>query len=349
MTNIRSYSLEELETVFKNWQDPVYHAKQVFSWVHQRGVSSFDAMSDLSLALRKKLKEYFSLKHLALVKVRESSEGTKKFLFQLEDGNVIESVLIPAEGRNTACVSSQVGCKYACGFCASGLLGFKRNLEVWEILAQLLEINCSMRREGMGKITHIVFMGTGEPLDNYENVFKAIRIINSREGLHIGARRITISTSGVIPGIERLAKEGLQIELSVSLHGADDETRTQLMPINKKYPLKALISACRRYAALTKRQVTFEYVLIKGVNCSLEAADNIVKLLKGWNAKVNLLVYNPVKEFLYEPVNKGEVLRFKQALEKGGLVVTLRKPRGQDIEGACGQLRARYEKRGATS
>ena len=297
-------------------------------------------MTNLSLDLRKRCKDKFVFQELELIKMQESTDGTKKFLFGLEDNNLIESVLIPAEGRNTACLSTQVGCKYGCRFCASGLLGFKRNLAVWEILTQLLEINRA-KRGGSGKVSHVVFMGTGEPLDNYENVLKAIRIINSEEGLNIGARRITISTAGVIPGIERLANEGLQIELSVSLHSACDKTRNQLMPINRKYPLKELISACRKYALATGRQVTFEYVLIKDINCLSQDAKNLAKLLKGWLSKVNLLIYNPIEDFSFKSTDKSEALAFKQILQNEGIPVTLRKPRGQDIEGACGQLRLR--------
>jgi 23S rRNA (adenine2503-C2)-methyltransferase len=338
VNDIKDYSLEELEAIFRNWQEPDYHARQVFTWIYQKQVYSFKAMSNLSLAVRKKLKENFGFKKLELVKLRESIDGTKKFLFLLEDDNLIESVMIPQAGRNTACLSTQVGCKYVCRFCASGMLGFKRNLSAWEIMAQVLEINQNLNPD---KISHIVFMGTGEPLDNYDNVLKAILIINAKDGLNIGARRITISTAGVIPGIERLAKEGLQVELSISLHAADDATRSNLMPINKKYPLKDLISACKKYALSTKRQVTFEHVLIKDVNCSVQDARNLSSHLKGWIAKANLLIYNPVKELSFKAPDDKEVSAFKQILQKGGIAVTLRKPRGQDIEGACGQLRLR--------
>ena len=343
MNDIRDYSLEELEELFKNWQEPPYHARQVFSWIYQKGIYSFDMMSNLSLEARKKLKENLCFKNPKLVELRESLDGTKKFLFGLEDGNLIESVMIPQKGRNSVCLSTQAGCKYGCRFCASGLLGFKRNLSAWEIIAQLIEINRSMRPHpgGEGKVTHIVFMGTGEPLDNYDNVLKAIRITNAKDGLSIGARRITISTAGVIPGIERLAKEGMQVELSVSLHGADDKTRSALMPINRKYPLKDLIPACKKYALSTRRQVTFEYVLIKDVNCSVRDAGNLAKLLRGWIAKVNLLIYNPIKELVFKAPCDEEISAFKQMLQKEGIAVTSRKPRGRDIEGACGQLRLR--------
>jgi len=337
--DIRDYSLDELKDVFKGWGQTAYRAKQAFSWLYQKRTASFDLMSNLSLELREKLKDNFSLDRLKLEKLQESGDTTKKFLFALEDGNLIESVLIPVKERLTVCLSSQAGCLFSCGFCASGIAGFKRDLKVSEITGQLLEISYRINPETA--LTNVVFMGTGEPLDNYENVLKAIRIINAPAGFHIGARRITISTCGIIPGIKRLASEGLQIELSVSLHAADEKTRTRLMPVNKKYPLKDLISACKDYAVLTKRQVTFEYVLIKDLNCSKEAGDNLVRLLRGWECKVNLLVYNPVREFPYQPPEEREVEFFVWLLRKEGIVVTLRKSRGKDIDGACGQLRNR--------
>ena len=341
MKDIRDYSLDEFDAIFKGWGETAYRAKQAFSWLYQKRVDSFDLMSNLSLELRKKLKDGFSLYRSKLEKLQESSDGTRKFLFALEDGSLIESVLIPVKDRLTACLSSQAGCPFSCGFCASGVSGFKRNLWTGEITGQLLEIYYTLKDSAL---TNVVFMGTGEPLDNYENVLKAIRIINDSRGFNIGARRITISTCGIIPGIKRLSAEGLQVELSVSLHASDDKTRARLMPVNKKYPLKDLISACKEYGALTKRQVTFEYVLIKGLNCSKEAADNLIKLLSGWECKVNLLVYNPVKEFPYQPAEEREVEFFVWLLRKKGIVVTLRKPRGKDIDGACGQLRAKYLK-----
>lgn len=340
ITDIRNYSLEELEGVFKRWGLSGYRARQVFSWIYQERVSSFEAMTNLSLDLRSRLKERFIFRPLELEKLQESSDGTRKFLFRLEDGNLIESVLIPVKERLTACLSSQAGCPFSCGFCASGISGFKRNLETAEITGELLEI-----RRGLGRgraLTNVVFMGTGEPLDNYENVLKAIRIINAPRGFNIGARRITISTCGIIPGIERLSGEGLQIELSVSLHAADNKTRSRLMPVNKKYPLKELISACREYAAATKRQVTFEYVLIKGLNCSREAADNLTRLLSGWECKLNLLVYNPVQEFPCQPADEREIEFFVWLLRKQRIMVTMRRSRGKDIDGACGQLRLKF-------
>lgn len=338
MTDIRNYTVGELGDLFKNWRIDIYRAKQIFSWLYKEKVLSFDKMSNLSCDLREWLRKYFSIKELKLAKEQISLDGTKKFLFQLEDSNFIESVLIPSKDRITACLSTQVGCKYRCNFCASGLYGFKRNLETSEIVAQVLEIN---RRLKDRKVTHIVFMGTGEPLDNYESLLAAIRIINSKEGLNIGARRITISTSGVIPAIEKLSKEGLQIELSVSLHASCESVRSKLMPVNKKFPLGELIAASKRYALVTGRQVTFEYALIKDVNCSFDAAEKLIKLLKGWNAKVNLIPYNPISEFSYRAPSRNEALGFKRQLERARITVTVRKPRGEDIQGACGQLRLR--------
>jgi 23S rRNA (adenine2503-C2)-methyltransferase len=251
-------------------------------------------------------------------------------------------VVIPAEGRVTGCISSQVGCKFGCNFCASGLKGFKRDLSVGEIVEEVLSLKDNAPEY---LLTHLVFMGTGEPLDNYDNVLKAIRIINSKESFNIGARRITISTCGVTPQIKRLSGEGLQIELSVSLHAADDKTRSQLMPVNKKYPLGQLMTACREYIRITNRQVTFEYCLMEGVNSDLQSARNLSILLKGMNAKVNIIPANPIKELGVNPPKKLEILFFCDYLKKHGVNVTLRKARGQDIDAACGQLRLRYDKK----
>lgn len=299
-------------------------------------------MSDLPAGLRRRLKDNFYLFGLNLAKKIKSKDGTEKFLFELSDRNYIETVVIPTEKRVTVCISTQAGCKFACAFCASGLLGFKRNLTCAEIIEQILYLknNCPARR-----LTHLVFMGIGEPLDNYDNVIRAIRIINSKYSFHIGARRITISTCGIIPGIKRLSEGGLQIELSISLHATDDKTRSQIIPINKRYPLNELIKTCREYIKKTNRQLTFEYILIKGINSDLQNANNLSTILKGLNCKVNLIPANPVKERHIEPPKKKEILAFKDCLVKQGVNVTLRRPRGQDIEAACGQLRLGYEKK----
>lgn len=343
MQDIIGLTVAELEENLKSSGHPTFHARQIFAWIYKKGISDFDSMSDLSAELRESLKEKFFIGNLKLIKTLKSSDETEKFLFELKDNNFIEAVIIPVEERITGCISTQVGCRFACKFCASGLFGFKRNLNTSEMIAEVLYLkNHSADR----KLTHLVFMGIGEPLDNYENVLKAIRIINSHYSFNIGARRITISTCGIVPGIDRLADENLQIELSVSLHAAEDKARSSLMPVNKKYPLKDLISACKEYMRRTKRQITFEYVLIKGLNSSLQDAQNLSRILRGLElCKVNLIPSNLVKEVGAEPPNKLEVLFFKDCLLKAGVNVTLRKPRGQDIEAACGQLRLNYVKK----
>ncbi len=343
MQDIKGLTLGELEERLKAWGEPLFHAQQIFSWIYKRHTKEFDAMSDLPSDLRRRLKENFYLFGLKLIKAFQSKDGTEKFLLELEDKNVLETVSIPAEKRITGCISTQVGCKFKCCFCASGTLGFKRNLTVGEIIEEVLYLKDNSKNK---KLTHIVFMGTGEPLDNYDNVIKAIRIINSPHALNIGVRRITISTSGILPAIKRLSQEGLQIELSVSLHAADERIRSRLMPVNKIYPLLNLITACREYIKKTNRQITFEYILIKDKNASLQDALKLSKILKDLKlCKVNLIPCNLIKECQVEPPGKKDVLLFRDYLLKSGINVTLRKPRGQDIEAACGQLRLRYEKK----
>lgn len=342
MKDIKELSLKELEEALSSWGQRPFHARQITSWIYKKGITDFDGMSDLPLELRKFLKENFYILSFKLIKEAKSHDGTEKFLFELKDSNLIEAVIIPTKRRITGCISTQVGCKFACRFCASGALGFKRNLSVQEIIEEVFYLKNSSKNK---KLTHLVFMGIGEPLDNYDNVIKAIRIINSPHTFNIGARRITISTSGIIPAIKKLAEEGLQIELSVSLHAADDKTRSRIMPVNKIYPLKDLISACREYIKRTNRQVTFEYILVKGLNSGLQDARKLCILLKGMNSKVNLIPCNPIKELKVEPPGKPEILSFKDCLSKSGINVTLRRPRGEDIEAACGQLRLRYAKK----
>jgi 23S rRNA (adenine2503-C2)-methyltransferase len=342
MNNINGLTPKELEEILAEWNQPAFHAKQIFSWIYQKQIRGFESMTDLSPDLRRRLKENFYIHGIRLVKSLKSYDGTEKLLLELKDKNLIEAVTIPAEKRVTGCLSTQVGCKFSCRLCASGLLGFKRNLTSGEIIEETL---CLKDNAQAKKLTHLVFMGIGEPLDNYDNVLKAIRIINSPEGLNIGVRRITISTCGIIPGIKKLAEEGLQIELSVSLHAADDKTRSQIMPINKKYPIKELIRACAEYIKKTNRQITFEYVLIKGINSDLQMARKLGKIVRQLRlCKVNLIPCNFIRELKVEPPNKLEILLFKDYLLKEGINATLRKPRGQDIEATCGQLRLRYEK-----
>ncbi len=337
--NICNLSLQELKQALDGWGEKTFHARQVFSWIYQKGAKDFSQMSNLSLGLREKLAENLYLFGLDSIGVLKSSDGTEKFLFELKDKNFIEAVTIPAKDRVTVCISSQVGCKFACRFCASGILGFKRNLNCAEMLNEVLYLKNYSHNK---KITHIVFMGTGEPLDNYAEVLKAIRMINAPYGFNIGARRITISTSGLIAGIKKLSDEGLQIELSVSLHAADKKMRDLIMPINKIYPLEKLIASCRDYFKKTNRQVTFEYILIKGLNSDLQSARKLGRILTGFDSKVNLIPANPVKGLKVGPPEGKEILLFKDELLKSGIKVTLRKSRGEDIDAACGQLRLKY-------
>ncbi len=334
--DIKNFSEEELKNFLqKEGQEP-FRARQIFCWIYQRGIEDFSSMSDLSRQLRQALNKNFSFSALELAQVNKSQDGTQKFIFKLADKSLIESALIPAEKRNTACLSTQVGCKFCCKFCASGISGFKRNLSTGEIISQVLFIKKNLPNI---KISHLVFMGTGEPLDNYDNVLKAARIFNSKDGMNIAARRITISTSGIIPGIKKLSRENLQVELSVSLHASDNQARNLLMPINKKYPLEELIPALRDYFRATRRQVTFEYILIHNLNCGLEDVKKLGRILKGFDFKFNLIPYNKIREFAFEPPAKLEVLFFRGQLSKEGIRSTLRMPRGKDINAACGQLR----------
>ncbi|MCX5709885.1 MAG: 23S rRNA (adenine(2503)-C(2))-methyltransferase RlmN [Candidatus Omnitrophica bacterium] len=340
MESITGFSLGDLEHILISWGEQAFRAGQIFSWIYKKKAVDFSTMSDLSAGLRAKLKDNFSLFVINPIKSVKSKDGTEKFLFALSDGDLIESVIIPTDDRVTACISTQVGCKYKCLFCASGISGFRRNLTSAEIIQQMLFLN------NRKKITHIVFMGTGEPLDNYDAVLKSIRIINSKESLNIGARRITISTSGVAPAIRKLIGEDLQFELSVSLHSADDAVRSKLMPINKIYPLNVLITACNEYIRKTGRQITFEYVLIKNTNSDIHSCQKLVALIKDLRlVKVNLIPANIVKECRIEPPGKVEIQMFRNHLSKHKIPATLRKSRGEDIEAACGQLRLSHEKK----
>lgn len=334
--DIYSLSLSELTLRFAAMGEPAFRAKQLFDWLYLKKVSSHEAMTSFSRPLRDKLASALPFPVMKEYKRSAALDGTTKFLFELADGERVETVFIPTAKRGTLCVSSQAGCKFSCGFCASGLGGFARDLATAEIVGEVVN---AMRAVHPRKVTHVVFMGTGEPFDNYDNVMKAVRLINAGDGLNIAARRITISTCGVIPGIERFSTEGIQVELCISLHASNDEQRARIMPVNQKYPLKDLLATCRRYAKVTGRQVTFEYILIKDVTCTPLAARELVALMKGWLSKVNLIPYNPVKEFVHRPPTMAEAREFKGLVERGGVVCTLRSPRGDDVSAACGQLR----------
>lgn len=335
-SDIRDLSFEELTSYVKSIKEAPFRATQIFEWIYQKKIHNFDQMTNLSSVFKERLKKDYTFSKQTILQKDISSDGTTKVLFELNDKEKIETVLIPTATRATVCVSTQAGCKFACRFCASGIGGWKRNLSCAEILEQVLYMKGIAKKK---PLSHIVFMGVGEPLDNYDNLLKAIRIINSAKGMNIGARRITISTCGIIPKIEKLAGEGMQIELAVSLHGSSDESRNVLMPVNKKYPIEDLIEVCRRYNKVTKRQITFEYILIKDVTCTDEIACELGRLLKGLLCKINLIPYNPIDEFNHEPPSRNKMFAFKNQLQKFGILATIRRPRGQDVSAACGQLR----------
>jgi len=338
LPDIRDLSLEELEIYLKSIDTQPFRAGQIFQWIYKQGVWSFDNMKNLSKSLQERLKKDFDLKPNTVATKQVSQDGTTKFLFDLYDHETIESVLIPTATRTTACISTQAGCKFGCKFCASGIGGWKRNLTCAEIVTQVLHVKEEALKH-QRPLSNIVFMGTGENLDNYDNLMKAIRIINSDKGINIGARHITISTVGVVPKIKVLAQEGLQVELAVSLHGYDNPSRDVLMPVNKKYPFDELMAACREYVRKTNRQITFEYILIKDVTCTENAVASLRKAFKGLICKMNLIPYNPVSEFDHKTPSKEEMLKFKNSLEASGIHATIRTPRGKDVNAACGQLR----------
>jgi len=343
--DILNLSFQELNSYLEGNQQKSFRCKQIFDWLYQKGVWSFDDMKNLPKTLRDQLAGQFILKPHKVVDKQVSKDGTTKFLFELDDHQKIETVLIPTETRTTVCLSTQAGCKFGCRFCASGIGGWRRNLSTAEIITQVLHIKEEAQRlacpaGGHKKpLSHIVYMGVGEPLDNFEDVIKSIRIINDKRGLNIGARRITVSTCGVIPKIKQLAKEGIQIELAISLHGYDNASRNTLMPVNKRYPFDDLMTACRQYIKETNRQITFEYILIKDVTCTEKAVQALRKAFKGIICKMNLIPYNPISEFDYSAPSRQEMFSFRNRLEKAGVHVIIRAPRGEDIESACGQLR----------
>jgi len=340
--SITSLHLEELRQHLSLVGQPAYRAKQVTDWLYRKRAESFAAMTDLPAELRRQMAQEFQFGGPEVVRVLGSKDTTRKFLFRLTDGNLIESVLIPASpalygetsDRRTACISTQVGCAYGCKFCASGLEGFSRNLEAGEIVDQLLAIE----RESGEKIDNIVFMGMGEPLANLTNLLRAIRIINAPWGLEIGARHITISTSGLAPQIRKLALEPTQFRLAISLHGATDEVRDRIMPVNRKYPLAVLLDACDFYVAQKKR-LLFEYILIANVNESEEQAQKLAQHARRLSAKVNLIPYNTVAGLEWSRPPRHRQENFLHVLRSHDVVATLRREKGHDIDAACGQLR----------
>ncbi len=341
---LAGWTRDELQAHLAGLGQPAFRAKQILQWFYgPRRVASFEEMTDLPAALRASLAAEFRLETLATVRRLGSDDTTQKFLFRLGDGQLVESVLIPASpalygetsDRRTLCVSSQVGCAYGCKFCASGLDGWTRNLSAGEIVEQVLQAE----RLGGARVDNLVFMGMGEPLANYENVLKAANILNAPWGLNIGARHITVSTSGLAPQIERLAAQPLPLRLAISLHGATDEVRGQIMPVNRKYPLRELLAACRVWRAQKRLAPFFEFILIAGVNDSEDQARALADIARGLEAKVNLIPYNAVEGLTWERPSPEVCERFLRVLRGDGVVATLRREKGHDIAAACGQLR----------
>ena len=378
LADIKSQTAAELQAQFQAWRQPVYRVSQLLEWLYVHRVINWDDMTNLPRALRDELRKHYSLHSLELVRRQGSRDTTQKFLWRLSDHSLIESVLIPANpalygepsDRHTLCVSTQVGCAYGCKFCASGLEGLRRNLHVEEIVDQVLavereSVECRVSSVEQAPhhasrnthhvssprpstldprlVSNLVIMGMGEPLANYDNLIKALKILNAPWGGGIGARRITVSTSGLAPQIHKLAGEPLQFRLAISLHGATDETRNKIMPVNRKYPLRELTAACEYYQQKKGRTITFEYILIEGVNDGLDQVKPLAALARRLNAKVNLIPYNKVEGLPWERPGERAQETFLAALEKQKIAATLRREKGHDIDAACGQLRLKTE------
>ena len=337
--NINDFTLNELEEYIISLGEKKFHAKQIFKWIHKLGVTSFDEMTDISKSLRDKLKNNTYILNMEILTCQKSKkDGTMKFLIKLIDNCAIESVFMRYNHGNTLCVSTQVGCKMGCKFCASTKEGFERSLFASEIEGQIQTV----QRYTGEKISNVVYMGIGEPLDNYDNVVKSIRIINDAQGLNIGARHISLSTCGLVPKIYKLAEENIQCTLSISLHATSDEKRRDIMPIANTYSIDELLFACKEYIKITGRRISFEYALIYGKNDSYEDALSLAKLLRGMIAHVNLIPVNEIKEKEYKKATEKSVERFMNTLNSMGIVTTVRRELGSDIDAACGQLRKKY-------
>jgi 23S rRNA (adenine2503-C2)-methyltransferase len=369
--DVRSQNLEELQARFEEWSEPRYRALQLLDWLYQRKATAWEAMTNLPKALRQRLADAYDLHSLSLVRKQGSPDATQKFLWKLSDGAFIESVLIPANpalygepsDRHTLCVSTQVGCAFGCKFCASGLEGWKRNLRVDEIVGQVLAVErwheaqpepvaavneapSAVIRTAPAErlINNLVIMGMGEPLANYDCLVKALQILNAPWGGGIGARKITVSTSGLAPQIRKLADEPFQFRLAISLHGATDEVRGRIMPVNRKYPLRELTAACDYYVGKKGKMITLEYILIAGVNEGRDQVQPLADLARRLNAKVNLIPYNRVEGLPWERPSEAIQESFLAALENHKIAATLRREKGHDIDAACGQLRLKTER-----
>ncbi len=340
-TDIKSLSLMQLQEVFADMGQKAFRAKQTYEWMHKKLVKSFDEMSNLSKDFREKCKEEFEYTALEIVRVQESKlDGTRKYLLQLADGNVVESVWMKYKHGNSVCISSQVGCRMGCRFCASTLDGLERNLLPSEMLEQIYTIS----RHTGERVSNVVVMGSGEPMDNYDNLVQFLKLLTDENGLHISARNVTVSTCGLVPNMKRLAKEHFQITLALSLHATTDEKRKKLMPIANRYSIEELMEACQYYFEQTGRRITFEYSLVGGVNDTKEDAEELIALAAPLNCHVNLIPVNPIKERDYVQSDMSHIQAFKNRLEKNKINVTIRREMGRDIDGACGQLRRSFIK-----
>ena len=340
MTNLKSMTMPEISAVLKELGQPAFRAKQVYMWLH-KGVRSYDEMSNLPKALRDALASQYPLHIPEVVRKQESQkDGTIKYLWRLSDGNCVETVLMRYHYGNTVCISTEVGCRMGCAFCASTLGGLVRKLEPFEMLDEVLftQIDSGL------PISRIVLMGIGEPLDNFDNVMRFLELVNSEAGMNISMRHISLSTCGLIPKIDALAEKKLQISLAISLHGPNNEIRSKIMPVNKAYPMEDLLEACRRYFAATGRRIHFEYAMIDGVNDRPEDAKEILRRMKGLPAHFNLIPLNHVEESPLKPSSKAAVAKFQKILEDGGITATVRRTLGGDIDASCGQLRRKYNK-----
>lgn len=335
MKNIKDYNLEELKEEMLLIGEKAYRAEQIFKWIFVENVISFDEMTNLSLELREKLKQNYTLGIYKIIRKQESSDGTKKYLFDILDGNAIETVLMKYKHGYSICVSSQVGCKMGCKFCASTGIAWIRNLSSGEIAEQILAV----QRDTGIKVSNVVFMGIGEPFDNFDNVLNAIKIINNQKGLSIGARHISVSTCGLVPKIYEIADMDLQCTLSISLHATNNEKRSAMMPVNNRYDIEELMKACRYYIEKTNKRISFEYALAKDNNDNLDDAKALVKLLKGMLCHVNLIPINKIENGKFDTSTNENIMRFRDYLNEHGIVATIRRELGDDIDAACGQLR----------
>lgn len=335
MKNIKDYNLDELKEEMISIGEKPFRAEQIFKWIFQENVTSFDEMTNISIELREKLKTNYTLNNFKILQKQVSKDGTIKYLFDVLDGNAIESVLMEYKHGRSICVSTQIGCKMGCKFCASTGIKFVRNLTSGEIIEQILAVE----QDTKSNISNVVFMGIGEPLDNYDNVINAIRTMNNPKGLNIGARHISVSTSGLVPKIYDLANENIQCTLSISLHATNNEKRSEMMPVNLRYNIEELMKACRDYIKITNKRISFEYALAKDNNDNLEDAKELVRLLKGMICHVNLIPINKIENGKFTKSTNENIIKFRDYLNSKGIVATIRRELGSDIDAACGQLR----------